>query len=88
MGRTRAARKEQAHDIYLGLSNTDRPARSHRLRAEATDGRNGKIDESSNEIGSAYVVVDTGSPRMMWQLAGRCRRVRSAPVNVMEGRGQ
>ena len=56
--------------------------------AEATDGRIGKIDESSNEIGSAYVVVDTGSPRMMWQLAGRCRRVRSAPVNVMEGRGQ
>jgi hypothetical protein len=27
---------------------------------EATDGSIGKIDEATNEVGSAYIVVDTG----------------------------
>ena len=43
---------------------------------EATDGRIGKIDESSNEIGSAYVVVDTG----FW-IFGKKRMI---PAGVIE----
>jgi hypothetical protein len=29
-------------------------------KVEATDGRIGSVDETSNEVGSSYLVVDTG----------------------------
>jgi len=43
---------------------------------EATDGSIGKIDESSNDAGSAYVVVDTG----FW-IFGKKRMI---PAGVIE----
>lgn len=43
---------------------------------EATDGRIGKIDESSADAGSAYVVVDTG-----WWIFGKKRLI---PAGVID----
>lgn len=43
---------------------------------EATDGRIGKIDESSADAGSAYVVVDTG-----WWILGKKRLI---PAGVIQ----
>jgi hypothetical protein len=38
------------------------------FKVEAVDGGIGKIDETSNEVGGSYVVVDTGP----WILERRC----------------
>ena len=44
----------------VGLSGTGTRADLVGYEVEATDGHIGKIDEATYEVGSSYVVVDTG----------------------------
>lgn len=48
------------HRSDVGLSGTGTWADLVGYEVEATDGHIGKIDEATYEVGSSYVVVDTG----------------------------
>ncbi|HEY6741881.1 MAG TPA: PRC-barrel domain containing protein [Lapillicoccus sp.] len=48
------------HHSDVGLSGTGTWADLVGYEVEATDGHIGKIDEATYEVGSSYVVVDTG----------------------------
>jgi hypothetical protein len=49
-----------SHHSDVGLSGTGTWADLVGYEVEATDGHIGKIDEATYEVGSSYVVVDTG----------------------------
>ena len=49
------------HHVDVGLSGTGTWADLVGYEVEAADGHIGKIDEATYEVGSSYVVVDTGS---------------------------
>jgi hypothetical protein len=56
---------------------------------EATDGGIGKIDEATNEVGSSYVVVDTGPwifGKKVMLPAGTIERVDTSSEKVYVGR--
>jgi hypothetical protein len=48
------------HHTDVGLSGTGTWADLVGYDVEATDGHIGKIDEATYEVGSSYVVIDTG----------------------------
>ncbi len=47
-------------DIWAYTENSWSTANLTGFDVEATDGGIGKVDEASNEVGSSYIVVDTG----------------------------
>src|SRR3954468_22190484 len=47
-------------DIWAYTESTWSQADLTGFKVEATDGGIGKVDEASNEVGSSYIVVDTG----------------------------
>ena len=50
---------------------------------EATDGKIGKIDESTNDVGASYLVVDTG----FW-IFGKKRMIPAGVVERIDGTDQ
>src|SRR6478736_5601656 len=47
-------------DIWAYTENSWSTADLTGFKVEAQDGGIGKVDEASNEVGSSYIVVDTG----------------------------
>lgn len=49
-----------AYDLWTYSTDLQDPADLDGLDVEATDGSIGSIDEATYEVGSSYIVVDTG----------------------------